>query len=90
MIHSMTPIGSSSIADLSDLAQAVRGRREGNGMSQAELALLAGVGRRFISELERGKRSLRIDKVDAVLAVFGKRLGVVDTPRTDVTGGPSP
>lgn len=50
-------------------------------MSQTDLALLAGVGRRFVSELESGKSSLRLDKVEAVLAVFGQRLGAVDKPR---------
>lgn len=47
-------------------------------MTQRELAELAGVGTRLISELERGKRTLRMDVVNQVLAVFGKRLGVVD------------
>jgi len=61
-----------------ELGQFVRQRRRANGMSQEELALLAGVGRRFVSELERGKGSARLEKVDSVLAVFGKRLGVVD------------
>ncbi len=61
------------------LAHFIRGRRRANGMSQTELALLTGVGRRFLSELESGsKPTLRLDKVDAVLRVFGKQLGVVD------------
>lgn len=50
-------------------------------MSQSDLAALAGVGVRFISELERGKPSLRVDVVNRVLAVFGKRLGIADAPR---------
>lgn len=67
----------------SSLGQFVRGRRRANGMSQEELALLAGVGRRFVSELERGKSSTRLDKASLVLGVFGKRLGVVDQERED-------
>ena len=39
------------------------------------------MGTRFISELERGKPSLRMDTTNAVLAVFGKQLGVVEAPR---------
>lgn len=62
---------------LADLAGFVRRRRKANRLTQEDLALLAGVGRRFVSELENGKSSLQIDKVDAVLQVFGKRLGVV-------------
>jgi y4mF family transcriptional regulator len=55
----------------------VRDRRQAAAMTQRELGELAGVGTRFVSELERGKPTLRIDAVNKVLAVFGKRLGVV-------------
>lgn len=59
----------------------VRARRRANGMTQRELAELAGVGVRFVSELERDKATLRLATVNAVLAVFGKTLGVVELPR---------
>ena len=61
----------------------VRARREARGLSQTQLAELAGVGIRAVSELERGKPTLRMDVANAVLGVFGKRLGVVDAPRDD-------
>lgn len=64
-----------------ELGAFVRARRRANRLSQRELAELAGVGPRFVSELERGKPTLRLATVDAVLAVFGKRLGLVDAPR---------
>ena len=67
-----------------DIGSFVRWRRRDNGLSQVELAELAGVGPRFVSELERGKKSVRLDAVNAVLAVFGKRLGVLDAPREEV------
>jgi len=70
--------------DRDQLGELVRARRRANGMSQRELAELAGVGVRFISELERGKPTVRVDVTNAVLAVFGKRLGVVDLERDDV------
>jgi hypothetical protein len=41
---------------------------------------LAGVGKRFLVELEDGKPTLRLDKVNQVLRAFGKRLGPVDLP----------
>ena len=66
----------------------VRARRLANGLTQAELAALAGVGNRLISELERDKSTLRTDAVNRVLAVFGKRLGVVDAPREDEAPAP--
>ncbi len=50
-------------------------------MSQQDLAELAGVGIRFVSELERGKASVRLGSVNAVLAVFGKQLGLVPIMR---------
>lgn len=63
----------------------VRARRKANRLTQRQLAELAGVGTRLVSELERGKPTLRMDAVNAVLAVFGKQLGVAPAPRA-VTG----
>ncbi len=37
----------------------------------------AGVGLRFIREMERGKTTLRLDKVNIVLALFGKQVGPI-------------
>lgn len=71
-----------SHATLHQLARFVRERRVANGLTQTELALLAGVGRRFVSELESAKSTLRVGKVSAVLSVFGKDLGLVDATRT--------
>lgn len=59
----------------------VRERRKSTGLSQQELADLAGVGKRFIVELENDKPTVRLDKVNQVLRVFGKRLGLADLPR---------
>ena len=59
----------------------VRERRRANRLTQQQLADLAGVGVRFIHDLERGKATLRLDKVSQVLAVFGKQLGLVDDAR---------
>jgi len=46
-------------------------------MTQRNLADRAGVGIRFIRELEAGKPTLRMDKVNVVLDMFGHRLGAV-------------
>ena len=61
----------------------VRLRRRTEHLSQRGLAELAGVGPRVVWELEQGKPTLRMDVVNAVLRVFGKSLGVVDTVRTE-------
>jgi transcriptional regulator with XRE-family HTH domain len=50
-------------------------------LTQIELAELAGVGLRLVSELERGKPTLRIDAVNRVLHVFGMMVGPVAAPR---------
>lgn len=66
----------------------VRERRRANGLTQAELGELAGVGVRFIVELERDKPTVRLDRLNAVLRVFGKQAGVVDMPREVEEGEP--
>ena len=63
------------------LAQFVRERRKAGKLTQRELGELAGVGTRLVSELENGKATLRMDAVNRVLKVFGKRLGPVEMPR---------
>jgi len=41
------------------------------GLTQEDLARRAGVGLRFIREMEQGKQTLRLDKINQVLALFG-------------------
>lgn len=66
-----------------EIGALVRTRRKAHRFTQGELGDLAGVGRRFVSELERAKPTVRMDAVNKVLAVFGKTLGVVDAPKDD-------
>ena len=47
------------------------------GFTQEELAIKAGVGIRFIREMEKGKETLQMDKVNQVLKLFGYELGPV-------------
>jgi len=56
----------------------IKKQRKLHGMTQADLARRAGVGLRFIRELEQGKITLKMDKVNQVLQLFGKTLGPVD------------
>jgi y4mF family transcriptional regulator len=60
-----------------NLRSFVKSRRESLGMTQEDLALRAGVGLRFVRDLEQGKKTLRMDKVNQVLALFGHELGPV-------------
>lgn len=57
----------------------VKSRRKTLGMTQEDLALRAGVGLRFVRDLEQGKKTLRVDKVNQVLALFGHELGPVQS-----------
>jgi y4mF family transcriptional regulator len=65
------------------IGQIVRQRRLANNLTQRQLSELAGVGLRLVSELERGKTTLRIDAVNRVLAAFGLTLGPVEAPRPE-------
>jgi y4mF family transcriptional regulator len=60
------------------LKEFVKKQRKIHGLTQTELARKAGVGLRFVRELEQGKETLRMDKVNQVIQLFGKSLGPVD------------
>ena len=75
--------------EISAVARFVRERRKANHLSQRQLAELAGVGARAVWDLERGKPTLRMDVVNAVLKVFGKTLGIAEAPRGEPGGGDS-
>ena len=70
------PIGTASM----ELARDIAEMRKSAGLTQAELARRAGVGLRFVRELEQGKPTVRLDKVNQVLALFGCELGVRTRP----------
>ena len=59
------------------LVQFVKSRRKQLGLTQVDLADRAGVGLRFVRDLEQGKQTLRLDKVNQVLALFGHVLAPV-------------
>lgn len=59
----------------------VKEKRRLAGLTQPELAEKAGVGLRFVRELEQGKNTLRLDKVNQVLQLFGHQLGPVPMNR---------
>jgi y4mF family transcriptional regulator len=65
----------------SELNQFVKDKRKSLGLTQEELSFKAGVGLRFIRELERGKPTLQMDKVNQVLKLFGFELGAVKMNR---------
>jgi y4mF family transcriptional regulator len=66
-----------------NLAEFVKEKRKSVKLTQPELAEKAGVGLRFIREFEQGKETLRLDKVNQVLQLFGYEVGAV--PKTTPT-----
>ena len=50
-------------------------------MTQKEMSEKSGVGIRFIRELERGKQTLKMDKVNQVLELFGFILGPIESKK---------
>lgn len=59
------------------LSAFIKQKRNAAGLTQPEMAEKAGVGLRFVRELEQGKETLRVDKVNQVLQLFGYEMGPV-------------
>ena len=61
-----------------EISQFVKAKRKPVKRTQPEMEEKAGVGLRFLRELEQGKDSLRLDKVNQVLQLFGYEVGAVE------------
>lgn len=59
------------------LSEFVKDKRNTAKLTQPELAEKAGVGLRFVRDLEQGKETVRLDKVNQVLQLFGYEVGAV-------------
>ena len=59
------------------IADFVKEMRKKFGLTQVDLADKSGVGLRFVRELEQGKQTLRMDKINQVLRLFGRQVGAV-------------
>ena len=59
------------------IAAFIKEKRKMFNLTQIDLAEKSGVGLRFVRELEQGKPTLRLDKVNQVLALFGHEVGAV-------------
>ena len=49
----------------------IKEKRKEAGLTQKEFAIRSGLGLRFVRELEQGKETVRMDKVNQALAMFG-------------------
>lgn len=68
---------------MKNLSKFVKERRKSLGLTQEDLSFKAGVGIRFVRDLEQGKQSLMLDKVNQVLSLFGHELGPVAIERDE-------
>lgn len=65
------------------IAFQVKSLRKKYGLTQEELAYKSGVGLRFVRELEQGKPTLRMDKVNQVFSLFNMHLAAVELQKED-------
>jgi len=68
---------------MNKLSQFIKERRKSLGLTQEDLSFKAGVGLRFVRELEQGKPSLRMDKVNQVLSLFGHELAPIQSEKDE-------
>jgi y4mF family transcriptional regulator len=66
-----------------EISKFVKEKRSLVRLTQPELAEKAGVGLRFVRDLEQGKETLRLDKVNQVLKLFGYEVGPVEIRRNE-------
>ena len=56
---------------MNKIAEFIKTNRKEAGLTQEEFAIRSGLGLRFVRELEQGKETVRMDKVNEALAMFG-------------------
>ncbi len=56
---------------MNTIAECIKQKRREAGLTQEEFAIRSGLGLRFVRELEQGKETVRMDKVNQALAMFG-------------------
>ena len=58
--------------NMNRIGKYIKEERKKTGLTQEEFAMRSGLGIRFVRELEQGKETVRLDKVNQALAMFGK------------------
>ena len=56
---------------MNQIAEFIKKNRKAAGLTQEQSAMRAGLGLRFVRELEQGKETVRMDKVNIALGMFG-------------------
>jgi len=55
---------------MNKIAEYIKNQRKAAGLTQEEFAIRSGLGLRFVRELEQGKETVRMDKVNVALSMF--------------------
>ena len=58
---------------MNTIAEFEKKKRKEAGLTQEEFAMRSGLGLRFVRDLEQGKETVRMDKVNQALAMFGMK-----------------
>lgn len=58
--------------NMNRIGKYIKEERKKAGLTQEEFAMRSGLGLRFVRELEQGKETVRLDKINQALAMFGK------------------
>ena len=62
---------------MNPIAVFIKKKRKEAGLTQEEFAMRSGLGLRFVRDLEQGKSTVRMDKVNAALTMFGMEAGPI-------------
>ncbi|MCR5453123.1 MAG: helix-turn-helix transcriptional regulator [Lachnospiraceae bacterium] len=71
---------------MSRIGEYIKTERKKAGLTQEEFAIRAGLGLRFVRELEQGKETVRLDKVNQALSMFGMEAVPGDMDRSGLDG----
>ena len=63
-------IGVGTFISMNKIAEFVKRKRKEAGLTQEEFSVRSGLGLRFVRDLEQGKETVRMDKVNTALAMF--------------------
>jgi HTH-type transcriptional regulator/antitoxin HipB len=72
----INPIRNKKMKSIKELGEIVRRERKKMGVTQADLAMSAGTGLRFVVDLERGKPTVQAGKMLDVIQALGLRLDI--------------
>lgn len=78
-----------TIQSAEQLGPQVRQARKQLGLTQPQLALAAGVGTRFLVDLEAGKATVRLEQVLRVINALGGELQLLGLPGSEAAAEPA-